>query len=189
MQKVIDLARNQSLGIKPIDSLTNSSNSSNYLNSGLLPLPNASQSIKSNLSSNRTTSRSPDRRPISSRSMDRENRIRDRSRSPLRNERDRSLNGNAGTSLNRMGSMNSGIMNTIRDASVHNPYPPNESVRSRLSYSEAILPNGIPSGLQEGRGRQWPTNDSYEMTASGDFNRDLQVFRDNRSRSERRQFE
>ncbi|XP_054165375.1 RNA-binding protein 12-like [Oppia nitens] len=176
MQKIIDLARNQTIAIKPLD---NNSNQTNYVNSGHMALPNVQQnSIKSNLSAGRLTNRSPDRRGINSRSMDRENRLRDRSRSPLRNERDVNLNGNAGNGLNRMGSMSSGLMNTIRD-SLNNTYPSLDTpVRSRLGYSDAM-----PSSLiHEERGGQWQPNDNYgvqRMNSSGDFDRNADLMRDN----------
>jgi RNA recognition motif-containing protein len=181
MQRVIDLARNQTLGIKPIET-NSSSNASNYLNSGLLPLPNNSpNNIKPNINLHRN-SRSPDRRQVRSRSIERENRMRNRSRSrsPFRNDRNKSLNGNNDNIINRMVSMHSGIMNTLRDVPNQNLYSQqNPSVRSRVGYSDAIL----ASGLQD-RNQWQPRNDSSvqtrEITASGDFDRELELFRDNR---------
>ena len=178
MQRVIDLARNQTLGLKPLDAMT--SVSANYLSPNLMPLPNASQNaLKANIISNRTNSRSPDRRAID-RTMDSRLRPRSRSRSPLRTERERSLNGSSGSGLNsldRLGSMHSGIMNTLREPPTHNSYPPNEaSIRSRLSY-DAVIPS---NGLEEGR-RQWTQNESFEINSSSDFSRELDIFRENRS--------
>jgi hypothetical protein len=181
MQRVIDLARNQTLGIKTIET-NSSSNASNYLNSGLLPLPNNSpNNIKPNINLHRN-SRSPDRRQVRSRSIERENRMRNRSRSrsPFRNDRNKSLNGNNDNIMNRMVSMHSGIINTLRDVPNQNLFSQqNPSVRSRVGYSDAIL----ASGLQD-RNQWQPRNDSSvqtrEMIASGDFDRELELLRDNR---------
>ncbi|CAG2177092.1 unnamed protein product, partial [Oppiella nova] len=191
MQKVIDLARNQTLGLKPIDNLNSSSNNAaNYLNPGLMSLQSVSQNnIKPNITSNRNSSRSPDRRALSSRSNEREVRIRNRSRSrsPIRQDRDRTLNGSAGNGLNRLGSMHSGVMgdmDSIRNSSLNNSYPPHDSsVRSRLSYSEAVLPNGLPDRRLD----QWNPNEGFdgqrglrpEISASGDFgDRELELLSD-----------